>query len=187
MFDLPEGRRGHVLALAISIAVLALLWFGFVDTVLDWQADQAERVASREQFLARAQVLVARLPEMQAEAARRATGVADTGLLLQGQTDSVAAAELQQTVQRLVLDAGGRLASVEILPTEQMGGYRRIALRVSLQATYAAEIAILRSIAASRPGMLVDDLKLQAPAIRNPSMPMDATFTVLSYRAGTAA
>lgn len=168
----------------ITCLAVALVWFGGISPVLEWRAEQAGQAAMRAETLTRMQALVDRLPAMQAEAEARKAGAAESRVLLAGQTDAVAAAELQQIVQRLTVDAGGRLSSVQILPAERVGNYRRIMLRVSLQAPYAAGIAILHSIAGARPAMLVDDLKLQAPPMRNAALPMDASFTVLAYRAG---
>ena len=184
MSDLPEGARGRAVTLALTALALALLWLGCIAPLRAWQADQAEQIDLRARMLARMQSLAERLPQMKAQAAARPADAPASAVLLQGRTDAVAAAELQQVVQQLVLDAGGRLSSAEILSAEPVGPYRRIALRISLQAPYAAGVTLLNSIATARPGMLIDDLKLQAPAMRNIAMPMEISFTVFAYRQG---
>ncbi len=188
--DLPEGRRGQTVAVALTLCALAVIWLLGVGPLLDWQADQRAKLDGQQQILTRMQSLADSLPPLRAERdRRRAAGDAmqsQAGGLLAGSSDAVAAAELQQSVQAVVQQAGGRLNSFEILPPEPVGRYRRIGLRVSLSAPFDAEMAIVSALESGRPRMLIDDLNLQSAGLRGANAPMDAAFSVFAYRDGAA-
>jgi general secretion pathway protein M len=105
--------------------------------------------------------------------------------LLDGATDAVAAAALQQRVQDMATRAGATLTSAETLPATQTGAYRRIGLHVSLNAPWAVLARLLAAVDQGTPRMLVDDLQLHgARLVARPADPaLDAGFTVFAFRA----
>jgi general secretion pathway protein M len=123
--DLPSGRRGQLLALGLTIAVLGGLWAG------------------------------------------------------------VAAPALQGRLQEMAARAGAPLSSAEALPGEAAGSWRRIGVRVTVNAPWPAIVRLLQGIGTASPRMLVDDLQLRAPPLllRTGPRPVDASFTVLAFRA----
>ena len=48
---LPEGLRGQLLALALTVTVLVGLWIGCVQPLMDWQAARTEALARRTEYL----------------------------------------------------------------------------------------------------------------------------------------
>jgi hypothetical protein len=84
--------------------------------------------------------------------------------------------------------AGAELNSMEMLPAEQRGAYRRIGLRVAAAAQWPVLIELLRSIELGPPRMLIDDLQLRAPPVelRVANTPISAAFTVVAFRAAAA-
>lgn len=128
--------------------------------------------------------LVETLPALQAQAGgREATGPAPSAVLA-GETDAVAGAALQLLVQQMATRAGTSLSSAEVLPTEAVGGYRRIGLHVALAAPWPVLVHLLQSIEQATPPMLVDDLRVHGSPVPNVALPMDASFTVLAFRDG---
>jgi general secretion pathway protein M len=182
--SLPDGRRGRVLAMALGLVVVASLWAAVVEPLMSWHADGAQRLEQRQVLEQRMEALAATLPSLQARAAARTAKGPVPGAVLQGETDAVAGAALQQLVQQMATAAGTSLSSVEVLPAEMVGGYRRIGLHVALAAPWPVLVHLLQSIEAATPPMLVDDLQLHAPPLDNAALPMDASFTVLAFRAG---
>ncbi len=186
---LPTGRPGQLLALAITLALLVLLWEAAVSPLLDLYAERADAVAVGGARLARAEALVRALPALRAEAKRATVAGPASSALLTGGTDAVAAATLQGRVQDIAAGAGTTLSSTEALAARQEGAYRRIALRVSLSATLPVLVKILQSLDESTPRMLVDDLQLHTSPIiiaqsHQSSPPLDASMTVVAYRLG---
>jgi general secretion pathway protein M len=179
---LPDGLRGRVLAIVLTVTVLAALWFGVAQPLIDWHAEQAEALDSRRALAGRMASLVETLPAMRQEAAAaRPAPVA----LLEGATDAIAGAAMQGAVQALARTAGASLASIETLPAEPRGAWRRIGLRVSLTASWPVLVELMRAIEQGSPGMLIDELQLRGPPVlaRSPGAPVQASFTILAFRA----
>jgi hypothetical protein len=181
MGALPEGVRGRLLALAMTVTALAVVWAGCLQPLIDWHASRAAALEQRRLLLQRMTSLAATLPEIQ----RQASGEhAPTAALLEGPSDPIAGAALQSGVQRMAATAGAELNSMEMLPSEQRAGYRRIGLRVTTAAQWPVLIALLQAIEQGSPRMLVDDLQMRAPPIelRVSNQPISAAFTVFAFR-----
>jgi general secretion pathway protein M len=113
--------------------------------------------------------------------------------LLDGATDAVAGATLQEAVQIMAGQTGTSITSAETLPGMAAGGWRRIGVRVSIRASWPALIQLLQSIEQGVPRMLVDDVQLHAPPVppdpavaRAAGVPIDASFSVYAFRLATA-
>jgi len=150
----------------------------------DWHTARNEAIERQRALAARMEALAASLPALRQRAASLAAGPAPQALL-EGASDAVAGAALQEQVQAMAVEAGSPLTSAEALPAEPAGAYRRISLRVALSAPYPVLVHLLGAIADATPRMLVDDLQVQAPplGLRSAVLPMDATLTVLAFRA----
>jgi general secretion pathway protein M len=184
--DLPTGRRGQLLALGLTIAVLGGLWVGVAAPLLDRYALRAEQVHARRALARRMAELAETLPA-QREGARRVAAPgrpAEEGVVLEGASDAIAAAALQGRLQEMAARAGAPLSSVEALPGEAAGAWRRIGVRVAVNAPWPAIIRLLQGIGTASPRMLVDELQLRIPPLlRTGPRPVEASFTVLAFRA----
>ncbi len=183
MEALPTGRRGQTLAVALLLLVVAAAWMAVAAPLLDWHADRAEALQQRSLLARRMGQVAAGLPELQRQAAASAVGpVAAT--LLDGSTDAVAGATLQQLVQDMASHAGATLSSTETLPAEAVAAYRRIGVRVALSVQWGVLVQLLRAIEQASPQMLVDDLQIhggrQFGIATEP--PLEASFTVIGFR-----
>jgi general secretion pathway protein M len=191
--DLPEGRTGRWFALGITLAAPALLWIGLVSPLLEWHAQRAALLEHRLTVAQHMNAMVQALPQLRQQAAalsegsNPATGAAGgaSATLLDGATDAVAAAALQQKLQDMAARVGAEVASAETLPGAQTGAYRQIGLHVSLNTRWSVLIRLLQAIAQGSPRMLVDDLQVHSARVLvaglDPSL--TAAFTVLAYRA----
>jgi general secretion pathway protein M len=182
----PTGRAGQLLALGLTLALPATVWVGVVDPFLEWHRDRAERLEQREAIAQRMLSLQAALPMLR----ERATSIANNGstepALLEGDSDSVASASLQERLQAMFIQAGAQLNSVETLQGEDVGAYRRIRLQVSFNATWPVLMDLLKDIRATAPVLLVDELHVQ-PALHRMSIApgtFDISCNVFSFRAG---
>ncbi len=186
--QLPGGRRGRILALALAVLVLASGWVVGVAPLLDWHAERAVRIEDKRMLLVRMEAMAGWLPAQRAQAGQAERG-ARVGPLLRGGSDAVAAAELQGLLQELAGRSGLRVTSVESLAPEPRGGYRRVAVRVAAEGRYPGVLDLLGSIAASAPGVLVDGLTLRGPGgtTHTDDPPVTVSFTVIGMREGDAA
>lgn len=181
---LVEGPRGRALALAVTLAGVALLWFGLVTPVLDWHAGRTDMLERQSSMLERMRALAAAVPILRREA-EAVTEDDSTDSVLAGASDAVAAATLQQALDDLAKAAGVRIGSAETLPSEVAGTWQAITVRVTLTAPWTPLVHLLQAIAAAPTAMVVDDLQLRPPPrdSRDPDRPIEAAFTVTAWRA----
>jgi hypothetical protein len=66
--DLPTGRRGRLLALGITLAVLGALWAGVAAPLVEWHALRAEQVQARRALARRMAEIAETLPELRDQA-----------------------------------------------------------------------------------------------------------------------
>ena len=143
---LPTGRAGQLAAAGLTLLVIATLWWGIVDPVIDWHAGRADFLARRTMLLQRMDDLAATLPALKRQAAAApADEAARPDTLLQATSDATASAELQQRVQDMAAKSGVVLTSVETLTGHRDAGLRQIALHVAATATWGAARAIAGS------------------------------------------
>ena len=183
---LPDGRPGRFLAVGLVLFGVLIVWLGVVLPILDFYGERADEVASLRARVTRGAALVEALPALTREAERSAK--APTQAVLQGDTDAIAGATLQEQVQGMATSTSAQLTSIETLPGEQVGAYRRIGVRVELAAQLAVVVHLLAAIEQAQPSMLVDDIRLTATPVgpQNAQLPLDVAFSVYAFRVGTA-
>lgn len=181
MASLPTGRRGQALAVAMTLTVLATLWLGVAAPLAGWYAENGQALAERQALAAHMQAVAALLPVLRRTAATPSRAAAT---LLPGGSDALAAAALQEAVNRLAGGAGVGLTSLETLPAVARGGLRRVGLRVALTAPWPQLVALLLAIHRAEPRMLLDDVELRGLPARShtESVSVDAGFAVYAFR-----
>ena len=183
---LPEGRRGQALAVGLLLLCLGLVWIVVAAPLIALHGERAESLAGRRALAARMAQLAATLPDLRAQAATvQAVGPAQSALL-EGATDAVAGATLQQLVLDLAVQAGATPSSTETLAAEQVGAYRRVGVRIALTAPWPVLVRLLQAAAEATPGLLVNDLQIRGSRllVRPADVPLDALMTVSAFRAG---
>ena len=181
---LPTGRRGQVIAVALTILVVALVWIAIVNPLTGWYNQRAETLRQRQELLSREIELVGTLTTLQKlarEAANRPLPLA----VLTGDTDAYASASLQGLMQDMASKSGATLTSVGTLSGVPVGDYQRIGLRVAMTATWPVFIQFLHAVEAATPQMLVDDISLHSSVMTLASsadLPIQVSFTVVAFR-----
>ena len=186
------GRRGQALALAIGVLALALLWFWFVDPLRSWFEDRNLLLERRLALLYRMRDVAATLPRLRTESAAK-PGETSGAMLLAGTSDAVAAADLQESVQKMAAAVGANLTAVETLPATPSGKWHKVSLRISLNAPWPVLMELLRSIGQSPTRILVDDVHfhsttgITASTIGHPVvLPVQASMVLYGFRAAEA-
>lgn len=182
---LPQGRRGQMLALGITLTAVTLLWSALGQPLLDAHASASQALARRQLLASRMAGLAGSLPQLRAAVTSLRTQPAPVVALVEGGTDAIAAAALQGSMESMATHAGARLTSAEALPAEPAGAYRRLALRVTVDATWPVLVGLLQAVEQATPRMFIDDLQLHAtPTARTTrQLPLDISFTLLAFRA----
>ncbi|WP_438383805.1 type II secretion system protein GspM [Asaia sp. BMEF1] len=182
--SLPEGRRGQILASALLVMTLILTWSLALGPILDVYATRAHRIAAAEQTLDRMRHLQEILPHLRLSAARLPQG---GSRLIEGSSDAIAGANLQDLVQKIATDQGADLGSSETLPPVKDGHYRRVGLHITLTAPYAVLVRVLTSFETSAPAMVSDALHLHAAESEGAAPDsMSCDMSVFAYRRETS-
>ena len=182
--SLPDGRAGRALALAMTAAVLLLLWEAVGSPLIGWYQDRAQAIEGRRQMAARMEMLAAELPALR-EAAAGSDARSGPVALIEGSSDAVAAAALQEKVQQMASSLGATLSSTESLPASQAGAYRRVGVRISVSAPFEVMVRLVAAIEQASPSMLIDDLQLHGSRILvQAASPLEGALTVMAFRSG---
>ncbi len=186
---LPTGRRGQLLALAMTVFVLGCVWIGAVAPALSWFHDRAETLRRQQAVALRMESLARTLPVLRQRAASAVSDDRRNGGVLPGSSDALAAAALQQRLDEMAGAAGVRIGSQEILPSAAAGEFRTVAVRITTHAPWNAVVALLLGMAQSETPMVVDELSLRGPPASNAekTLPVDVSFTVTAFRDPAAA
>jgi general secretion pathway protein M len=187
--SLPTGRTGQLLALGVTAVVLAVLWLGVVTPMMDWHSDRAASLGHQEMLAQRMENLAAALPSLQEQAKAVAAGGAGEAALLEGDNDSMASASLQERLQAMFMKTGVQLNSVETLPGDDAGAYRRIGLRVSFNASWPILMTLLKEMNVASPSLLVDELQLTPALHRISTAPgsFDVACALYAFRSAAPA
>jgi general secretion pathway protein M len=180
------GRRGQALAVAVTVLALVILWGGVVDPLRAWYSDRQDLLEQRQALLERMQRLAATLPALHAGPTdNQSEADAAEATLLPGATDAVAAADLQERVQKMASAAGVSVTAVETLPAEAAAGrWHRVALRVSLNASWAVLTDLMRSIEESPTRIFIDDVHFHSvSSVAQPAvLPIQASMVLYGFR-----
>ncbi|NVN05644.1 general secretion pathway protein GspM [Asaia spathodeae] len=183
--SLPEGRRGQILACALLVIALFLVWSVALGPVFGLYAARAHRIAVAEETLERMRHLQEILPHLRLTAARLPQ---EGSRLIEGSSDAIAGANLQDLVQKIASTQGADLGSSETLPPVRDGHYRRIGLHITLTAPYAVLVHVLTSFETSTSAMVSDALHLhEAESEGAAPDSMSCDMNVLAYRRDTGA
>ena len=185
---LPTGRAGQVLAVLLLLVVGVAVWGAVASPLLDWYAERADGLERRATLARRMVQVAADLPRLEQQAAAGTQAGPQKIVVLEGGSDAVAGAGLQQKLQDMAIKAGTSLSSIEALPPRQLGAYREVGVRVAITAPWTTLVAFLQAIEEGSPQMLVDDLQIHGPVgfIREANGSLNASLAVMGFRAGAA-
>lgn len=159
---LPEGRFGRLLALALGLMGLLILWAVIVAPLTSVYDQRAARLANETMLADRMAQVAAEAPALRSQVASHRLAPSPPGLLIAGSTDALAAANLQSAVQRLAGDCGVDISSVDNLPSAQVGPLRQVGLHLHMAGDYPALVRLLGALRDASPAMLPDDLSIAA-------------------------
>ena len=161
MNDLPTGIRGKALALGLCVLVVVAIYLVIITPLVALYAANAEQLQQRQELAQRLQRSAKALPALRDEADAAQDQASDEDLLLDGDSDSVAAAALQSTVKDLVESAGARLISSEVLPSDKHETLQRVGIHVSFTGNLTLLTTVLQGIQLAHPVILVDNVDIQ--------------------------
>jgi general secretion pathway protein M len=158
VFSAPWISR--VTAVGILLAILLAIYSVLVSPLVAAYSEINGAIAQSTELLARYQRVTAQYPDLKKLLDRVNADHTASGVYLPGDTDALAAAELQEIVNSKVETNGAQVRSVQILPTKEDGDFRRVGVRIQLTATIAAVARILYAFEAGGTFLFVDNLEV---------------------------
>jgi general secretion pathway protein M len=160
----PGSLLARILALTLLAAALAGGYLLIVVPVLHAYRDNADAIEQAETLLQRQRALAAQRPLLLARIEEEQEHAEAVAGYLQGPSDALAAAQLQDRLKAVIETAGGELRSTRILPAEAVEaspGTRRTALQVQMIVTIEGLAEILYGLEAGQPYVLIDELSVR--------------------------
>ena len=152
-------RRGLALglllagALLLALVVVIPLWMAHrhYDSVLD---DMGQRLERYERLAEARPALERRLEGVKAQGSRK--------FFLKASGASLAAAEIQEQVRRIIESGGARVTSVQVAQPKDEAGFRQFGVSAQLTANIAALRRVLLAVDSAEPYLLVDTLTIRS-------------------------
>jgi putative component of toxin-antitoxin plasmid stabilization module len=185
-FELSPATR-RVAALGLLLVVAALLWSLIGAPMLDAQRQARSTIERLQPLLQRAGTIESDITALEAEINQIKEHVGSPNGFLDGVNESIAAAELQSRLKRVVEGASGDLRSVQVLPAQDDDGYRRVTVRGQILISLAALQRVLYDLEASQPYLFLDNVAIaDRPDNRSPNAAaedavLDVRFDVFGY------
>jgi hypothetical protein len=185
----PSVSRG--LAVAILIMLIVALYFGLVQPLSDNYLADRQSIAQRKDAVAKYRRAAAELPTRQAQLAALAHDEANAAGFLQGPSDTLMAAQIQNRIKSLSDGSKVDLRSSQVLPGAEEGKLKRIAVREQLTGTIGGVLAVFHGLEATgSPSLFLDNVSLRARTFAGrPNAPpgdevIDVQFDVYGYTHG---
>src|SRR5580658_2525980 len=87
--SLPNGRRGQLLAIALTLTVAAAVWTGVLAPLFGWYAEQTQHLEQRRALARKMAEVAETLPALQTRAARDDANGPAPSTVLEGETDAI--------------------------------------------------------------------------------------------------
>ena len=181
----PPVQRG--LAVAILIMLIAALYFGVVQPLVDNYLADRHAIAQLQDAVARYRRAAQELPARQAQLTALARDPASAEGFLQGTNETLIAAQIQNRIKSLSDGAKTDLRSSQVLPSAEEGKLKRVGVREQLSGNIAGILAVFHGLEATgSPSLFLDNLSLRTrPVSARPNAPaeevIDVQFDVYGY------
>lgn len=157
----PSQRR----ALALGILLLIVAAIGAITVLPVWlvNAHYQSRVEELQQTLARLESIAEQDGALRSRYAEFQELSSSTGYFLTGESDAVAAAQVQEVLKEIAESNGTRLMSTQMLPARQSeeSDAREIALRVRAQGSLPGIVQSIYDLETSQVLLFLDGLSLR--------------------------
>jgi general secretion pathway protein M len=168
----------------VTLCFILITWLAIGEPIRSWYADRQELLEERHALLTHMRSLASSLPALRSAATPEESTDSATIMLL-GATDSIAAADLQERLQKMAATIGVSLTAVETLPPEQATRrFRKVALRISLTTSWPILTELIRAIEQSPTRIFIDDVHFHSPVVlaHSTALPIQASMVVYGFR-----
>jgi general secretion pathway protein M len=151
-------------AAALMLLVLALgaaYYLGVGPMIADYRSN-GEAIADAQALLERFRHVAGAEGDLRENLAELKKRQASQGYYLAKNTDALAAAALQEHVKGVVQESGGKIRSIQTLPGQDEGNFRRIAIRLQMTMTTESLSRAFYALETSKPFLFLDNVDVQS-------------------------
>ncbi len=162
-WDRLSNREKILVALAFLIILLILGRFFVVSPIVERRAWVNSRLEIQPQLFEKQLRIVSRGAEIKAELQRvKGSLKALERSLLSGDTPSVSASALQETVRDIAAKKGTRIVSTRVLAPEQMGHFLKVAIQVQINGGLDQVVHLIKEIESSGKLLVVSEVNIRS-------------------------
>lgn len=182
-------KRRQQLAIVTLVGALTLLFSVTVLPIWSANASRQESIDLLQHRLARLQRVIDADASLRPRLERLKRAQVNDGHYLRGETETVAAAELQRLVKSITGRRRVNVASTQILAASEEQGFVRIALKVRLRGPLTGLIESIHDMETHKTFLFLDELVLRdstrrRAAAATAATPFDAELEVAAYMVG---
>lgn len=181
----------RALALAILLCLVAVLYLGVAQPLIDSYAAARGSASELQEMLGRYRRAARDLGPRRAELAALKQHQSAADGFLQGTNETLLAVQIQNRIKALTDASHGELRSSQVLPPQDEGKLRRISVRGQVSTTLAGALHLFYGLESATPLLFIDNVDLRArPAdLRDRSNTavsdiIDLQFDVYGYARG---
>jgi len=158
MFSTPWLSRLAALLLLVAVAAAIYIWV--VEPLRIAYADSAAAIVEARELLARFDARTANRAALEAAVAA-AEKPPDLGAFyLSGETDTLAAADLQGRLTSQLTGVGATIGSMQTLPSREVSGLNRVTVRVEMSATMMVLARAVHGLETGTPLLFLDNMQI---------------------------
>lgn len=154
-------RERRIVALGLLLALTLVLIFGVLAPYLSRYSHYITAIDEQLFRLERLQAVAVQLPALEAEIeAVRAQALA-RGYLLEESTPSLAAAQIQEQLARMVAIHGGEVRSMQVGRPLEEKGFHRVSVNVSMTSSSEELADLFFDLESRRPLLFLDNVQIR--------------------------
>jgi general secretion pathway protein M len=173
---------GRAAALSLLLALIGAIFIFAVQPLSRVHQETDDAIDAAGESLRRYERLAATRPALQKQFEQVRAQQDSSGFYLTGETDGLAAAELQDLVNATIAANGGQLRSIQILPAKAEGEFKRVSVRVQFTTTIERLARILYALEAGRTYLFIDNLDIRNRRARSRKKEPDPEGPKLTVR-----
>ena len=145
-------------AVGLMALVIALFAGAVVQPLWARYAVNRDLIGELESQLVKFKAISNKRSALEKELVNLRVGIEQSGLLMEGESPTLASASLQDRVKQEVESAGATLASTQTLPDRSDGEFQRISVNARMMGSVAQVQASLYGLESAPPVLVVDEL-----------------------------
>jgi len=144
----------------MSVGILLTAYLYVFMPLSNWFQSRQEQLVAKQAAILHISEVIRATPKLQNQLSISRGRASDGTLLLTGDSDSAAAANLQSLIKMIAMQNHIELANTSFVPDESVNSLEKITVEESFSATWPALVRLLNAINNATPPLVVTDLTI---------------------------